>query len=127
MRLGKGLRFRFMRDRESDNLWIQDQQNPEQQNWQGHFNTPYSGFLTDYGLITRVLDQSTEKTVVIASGLAAYGTMAAGEFLTSEKYMRMVADRAPRGWEHRNVQVVFSTEVIGGNAGPPRILATHFW
>jgi hypothetical protein len=127
MRLGKNLRFRYMVDRASDLHWIQDQQNPAQQNWQGYLNAPYSGFLTDYGLITRVMDQSTEKMVVIASGIAAYGTMAAGEFLTSEKYMKMVADRAPKGWEHKNLQVVFSTEVIGGNAGPPRILATYFW
>jgi hypothetical protein len=127
MRLGKNLRFRFMMDRASDTQWIQDQQNPAQQNWQGHLNAPYSGFLTDYGLITRVMDQSTEKTVVIASGMAAYGTMAAGEFLTSERYMKMVTDRAPKGWDRKNLQVVFSTEVIGGNAGPPRILATYFW
>jgi hypothetical protein len=127
MRLGKNLRFRYMVDHATDLYWIQDQENPTQQNWHGYFNAPYSGFLTDYGMITRVIDQSTEKTVVIASGIAAYGTMAAGEFLTSEKYMQMVASRAPKGWGRKNLQVVFSTEVIGGNAGPPRILATHFW
>ena len=66
------------------------------------FSQPYSTFLQDYGIITRVLDPSTEKMVVIASGIASYGTMAAGDFLTQEKYMKMVADRAPSGWEHRN-------------------------
>jgi hypothetical protein len=127
MRLGKNLRFRYMVDRATGLHWIEDQQNPSQRNWQGYLNAPYSGFLTDYGLITRVVDQSTEKIVVIASGIAAYGTMAAGEFLTSEKYMQMVAARAPKGWGRKNLQVAFSTEVIGGNAGPPRILATYFW
>jgi hypothetical protein len=127
MRLGKNLRFRYMVDRATDLHWIEDQQNPTQRNWQGYLNAPYSGFLTDYGLITRVMDQSTEKMVVIASGIAAYGTMAAGELLTSEKYMKMIAARAPRGWGGKNLQIVFSTEVIGGNAGPPHILATYFW
>jgi hypothetical protein len=65
--------------------------------------------------------------VVIASGVASYGTMAAGDFLTQDKYMKMVADRAPAGWEHKNMQVVFSTEVISGNAGPPHILEMWFW
>jgi hypothetical protein len=127
MRLGKNLRFRYVADPDRDAHWIQDQRNPDRRDWQSHMNAPYSGFMTDYGLITRVLDASTEKTVVIASGIAAYGTMAAGEFLTSEKYMKMAADRAPKGWERKNLQVVISTEVIGGNAGPPRILAMHFW
>jgi hypothetical protein len=127
MRLGNNLRFRYVRDHDADLSFIQDQQNPTRRDWGVHFQQPYSSFLQDYGVITRVLDPSTEKTVVIASGIASYGTMAAGEFLTEEKYMRMLADRAPRDWAHKNLQVVFSTEVISGNAGPPRILATYFW
>jgi hypothetical protein len=127
LRLGKDLRFRFMAQQDPEMHWIQDQQRPDQRDWKSQMSAPYSGFLTDYGLITRVLDPDTGKTVVVASGIAAYGTMAAGEFLTSEKYIQMLARRAPRGWQRKNLQVVISTEVIGGNAGPPKILATHFW
>jgi hypothetical protein len=125
MRLDANLRYRYVRD--AGDFYIQDQQHPELRNWNVQFRQPYSAFLTDYGVITRVLDPSTEKMVVIASGIASYGTMAAGDFLTQEKYMKMLADRAPKGWERRNMQVVFSTEVISGNAGPPRILAMYFW
>ncbi len=127
MRLDSNLRFRYVRDREADNSYIQDQKSPGKMDWVVHYRQPYSGFLTDYGVITRVLDPTTEKMTVIASGIASYGTMAAGDFLTQEKYMKMLADRAPAGWEHKNMQVVFSTDVISGNAGPPRILATYFW
>jgi hypothetical protein len=127
MRLDANLRYRYVRDREADISYIQDQKDPSRRDWGVHFRQPYSTFLQDYGVITRVLDPSAEKMVVIASGIASYGTMAAGDFLTQEKYMKMVADRAPKGWEHKNMQVVFSTEVISGNAGPPHILATWFW
>lgn len=127
MRLDENLRYRYVRDRETDVNYIQDQKNPDRRDWAVHFRQPYSTFLQDYGVMTRVMDPSTEKMVVIASGLASYGTMAAGDFLTQEKYMKMVADRAPKGWERKNMQVIFSTEVISGNAGPPRILATWFW
>ena len=127
MRLDSGLRYRYVRDRDADWSYIEDQKNPSRRDWGVHFRQPYSSFLVDYGVITRALDPSTEKMVVIASGIASYGTMAAGDFLTQEKYMKMLADRGPKGWEHKNMQVVFSTEVISGNAGPPRILATWFW
>ncbi len=127
MRLGANLRYRYAREWEADNSYIEDQKNPGKKDWVVHYRQPYSGFLTDYGIISRVLDPTTEKMTVIASGIASYGTMAAGDFLTQEKYMKMLADRAPAGWEHKNMQVVFSTDVISGNAGPPRILATYFW
>jgi hypothetical protein len=131
MNLGAPLRFRYASKRDASGhngrAWIEDQQNPSQRAWTTDFNAPFSSFDEDYGIITRVRDTSTEQITVIASGIAAYGTIAAGEFLTNEKYMKMVADRAPKGWDRKNVQVVFSTRVINGNSGPPHILATHFW
>ena len=51
----------------------------------------------------------------------------AGEFVTEPRYLDMLAARAPRGWEKKNLQVVLATEVVRGNTGPPHILATHFW
>jgi len=95
--------------------------------WATDFDAPFSNFEQDSGIITRVRDPSTEQITVIASGIAAFGTIAAGEFLTNEKYMKMVADGAPSGWDRKNVQVVFPTRVINGNSGPARILATYFW
>jgi hypothetical protein len=122
MRLGAPLRFHYVTGGK-----IEDGQNPSRRDWVTNFDAPFSTFDQDYGIITRVVDPSTERVLVVASGIAAYGTIAAGEFLTSEKYMRMIAERAPAGWERGNLQVVFSTRVINGNSGPPRILATHFW
>jgi hypothetical protein len=63
----------------------------------------------------------------MASGIAAFGTMTAGDILTNEKYMEQVAARAPKDWSRKNVQVVFSTPIIGGVQGAPNILAIYFW
>ena len=55
------------------------------------------------------------------------GTLAAGEFVTEERYLAQLTARAPAGWENRNIQVVLGTELVNGVPGPPRILAQHVW
>jgi hypothetical protein len=126
MRLGGPLRFSYKRD-DTGRAWIEDRQNPSQQSWTNNFRAPFAAMNQDFGMIARFFDPTIERQVVIVSGIAAYGTIAAGEFLTNEKYMRLVASQAPKGWERKNIQAVFSTRVINGNSGPPEILATHFW
>ena len=56
MRLDANLRYRYVRDREADISYIQDQKNPDRRDWGVHFRQPYATFLQDYGVITRVLD-----------------------------------------------------------------------
>jgi hypothetical protein len=65
--------------------------------------------------------------VVTASGLAKFGTEAAGEFLTSRSYMEEITKAAPKDWDRKNMQIVIATDAVGRSAGPPRVLATHFW
>jgi hypothetical protein len=63
----------------------------------------------------------------VAAGIGAIGTMAAGEFLTDPQYFERLARQAPRDWEHKNVQVVITAQVINGHAGPPRVVTAAFW
>ena len=60
-------------------------------------------------------------------GIARYGTVAAGEFVTDDRYMRSLDQNGPSGWEHKNIQIVLATTVVNDNSGPPRILAVHTW
>ena len=78
----------------------------------------------DYAIVTRVFDPSTEKTV---AGIEAFGTLAAGEFVTEPEYVGVALSSAPRDWRRRNVQFVLTTKIIDGTPGPPRVLATHVW
>jgi hypothetical protein len=53
--------------------------------------------------------------------------MAAGEFVTSREQMDKIRASAPHDWQHKNIEIVLSTDVIDGLPGPPKVLATHFW
>jgi hypothetical protein len=55
------------------------------------------------------------------------GTQAAGEFLTNPEYFAEAVKRAPRDWSRRNMQIVISAKIMKETAGPPQVLAVHFW
>lgn len=120
-------RYRYTYRREGEYSFIHDSRNPSQREWGVQMQAPYSRFDVDYGVFSRVWDVTTEHWVVVASGIASYGTIAAGEFLTNPKHLAMLARQAPKGWERKSLQVVFQTRVLNGNAGPPQILAIHLW
>ncbi len=125
LRLTGPLRFSFLNS-QPHIYAIQDQQNASQ-TWVVDTRIPYMRQSDDYAVISRVKDATTDRTIVAAGGVAYWGTIAAGEFLTDPKYMEEVAKTAPSGWEHKNMQIVIGTRVIAGNCGPPRVLATYFW
>jgi hypothetical protein len=63
---------------------------------------------------------------VTVAGTTGFGTQAAGEFLTNEAYLEEALKQAPRDWQKKNMQVVLSTRVMSGTAGPPQVLAVDF-
>jgi len=127
LRLTGQLRFGFLRNQDTMVNRIQDRNDPQNPKWSDAMGAAYTDFKQDYAIVSRVMDPTTGRVVVTASGLAKFGTEAAGEFLTSRSYMEEIAKAAPKGWDGKNIQIVIGTDVIGRSAGPPRILATHFW
>ena len=87
------------------------------------------GWVTDedYALVTRIADPRTGRTVISAGGIAMYGTLAAGDFLTRPEQFREALREAPRDWARKNIQVVLETKVADGTPSPPHVLAAHFW
>jgi hypothetical protein len=61
------------------------------------------------------------------AGLGERGGAAATEFLTNPDYMDRFAAQAPRGWEHRNLEIVIETELANGDWGEPHVVAAHVW
>jgi hypothetical protein len=55
------------------------------------------------------------------------GTLAAGEFLVSERYMREAFGNAPAGWNQQNIQVLLKINMVAGASGPPKVVATYYW
>jgi hypothetical protein len=126
MRLTKDLRFTY-EPQENHVGAIRDRQTASNNRWTYDPNLPYSKITQDYAMVSRFVDPLTERMVVVVGGMGRDGTLAAGEFVTEPRYLEMLASRAPRNWEKKNLQVVLATDVVRGNTGPPRILATYFW
>lgn len=125
LRLTGPLRFSFQHP-QPHVFSITDQQNPST-DWKVDTAVAYMKQSDDYAIISRIKDPTTDRFVVVAAGVAYWGTISAGEFLTDPKYMEELAKTLPRGWEKKNLQVVIGTKVIAGNSGPPRVLAAHLW
>jgi hypothetical protein len=105
---------------------IDDRRNPNAVNWK--VMQPAAGAMTDdFAIVTRVFDPSTEKTVISVAGIEAYGTLAAGEFVTEPEYVGVALGAVRRDWRRKNVQFVLTTKIIDGTPGPPRVLASHVW
>jgi hypothetical protein len=127
LRLTSQLRFGFMRNPDTHTSWIEDRQNPHSIAWSHVMTDPYINVTNDYAIVSRAFDPLTGRVVVTASGLAKFGTEAAGEFLTDGSYLEEISRSAPRGWEHKNMQIVIGANTVGRRAGPPRVVATYFW
>jgi hypothetical protein len=127
LRLTGQLRFGFLRNPETMVNRIQDRNDPQNAQWSDDMGGPYANVKQDFAIISRVVDPTTGRMVVTASGLAKFGTEAAGEFLTSRSYMEEITKAAPKDWDRKNMQIVIATDAVGRSAGPPRVLATHFW
>jgi len=126
MRLAGPLRFSVECNHSGD-ARIVDKQSPSRSDWATSFNAPYLDVTRDYAVISRVRDPKTEQVAVMLGGIADWGTMAAGEFVSNPAQLRKIVPFAPKDWENKNLQVVISTDVIRGSSGPPNVLAAYFW
>jgi hypothetical protein len=120
------LRFYFESEGDLANF-VRDRQAPGKSDWKVVNTWPFPHPPTDYAIVSRVVNPTTEQTVVTIAGITGFGTQAAGEFLTSEAYLAEALKQAPRDWQKKNMQVVLSTRVMSGTPGPPQVLAVHFW
>jgi hypothetical protein len=69
MRPMSQLRFRFEGGNDVFGIrWIADRQNPARRDWAVNSALPYTEVSEDYAIITRVLDPTTGRMVVIAEG-----------------------------------------------------------
>jgi hypothetical protein len=126
-RLISNLRFTVERDSGGSIWFIRDRQNPSNRDWSINYSVPYLDVNKDYALLLRVRDPKTDQIVVVAAGLSAFGTAAAGKFLTDPNDMKKLAAIAPKGWETKNMEIVLSTEVIRGTSGHATVVASQFW
>lgn len=121
------LRFVFEKDSANATDFVRDRQHPENMEWKLTGAWPYWDVKTDYAIVSRIVDTTTDRPMVIAAGITHYGTMAAGEFLTNPEYFAEAAAKLPRGWQQKNLQFVLRVPVVNRAGGHPQVLAVQVW
>jgi hypothetical protein len=124
MRLLGPLRYRFT---QGPIAQIQDTKNPGNTDWLIDFSKPFSSITTDYAILARFHDATTDGPVMVIAGLGPYGTEAASEFAASPQYLAESLSKLPAGWENWNLEMVIKTNVIDGKAGPPMLVTATVW
>ena len=81
----------------------------------------------DYAIVSRVFHPDTHAMLVEIAGITQYGTDAAADLVSSPDLMAEVLNKAPRGWQQRNLQLVLHVKVIAGSPSSPKVVAAHFW
>jgi len=127
LRTADQLRFTFRKDSDEDIGMVHDSQHPENSQWKITRYWPYWEMPVDYAIVTRMVDTTSDRPVVIAAGLTQYGTLGAGEFITNAEYFSEAARGLPKDWPKKNLQIVLSVPVVNNISGRPRVLATHVW
>jgi hypothetical protein len=108
-------------------LQITDRKNHPGSPWTVDFRQPISAITHDYAIIARFQANMTDGEVMVIAGLGSGGTESASKFINSATYMKQMSNLAPRDWRTLNMEAVLETEVIGGRAGHPHIIAAEFW
>ena len=119
MRLASRLRYQLVPKTSTVNV-IQDSQHPSTQ-WSFDNMQPAIVNSTDYAVVASYFDRTIEQHVVIAAGIGKNGTMAAAEFVTTDRHLKgwLAEQKVPA---NKNVELVISTEVLDGE---PRASACH--
>jgi hypothetical protein len=121
------LRFTFEKDGARETDFVRDRQHPENTQWKLTGAWPYWDVKTDYAIVSRLVNTTTDRPLVIAAGITHYGTMAAGEFLSNPQYFAEAAAKLPAGWQQKNLQFVLRIPVVNRVSGHPQVLAVQAW
>ncbi len=124
MRLVGALRYRFT---PVPLVRVLDSRNPQNSDWMVDFSKPYTSISTDYAIVARYQDATTDGPVLVVAGLGPYGTEAASAFVSTPEYIEQIIKQAPAGWENKNLEMVIKSEVIDGKAGPPVLITAFVW
>ena len=124
MQLTSNLRYRFDESNPRKTS-IVDNASPGR-SWQLTINEK-GHVVKDFGLVTRLISSKTGQFTVTVAGIGAAGTEAATEVVSNTAYAREFLRDAPADWETKNMEIVIETTVTDTVAGPPHLVATHFW
>lgn len=128
LRLTRPLRYHFANDSAMSRLWIEDSKAPGQPRWVVDRGVQMkTNNYRDYAIVARFTDNNTGKVAVVIAGIGRGGTRVASEFLTNRADLTQLIYAAKQAGDKKNMEVVLSTEIIGGEPGSPKVEAAYFW
>ena len=128
LRLTHSLRYHFANDSEMNHLWIVDSTAPGKPRWVVDRGVQMStNNYRDYAIVARFTDSNTGKLTIIVAGVGRGGTRAAEELLTDNADLAQLNHEAQAAGNKENMEIVLSTQIIGGQPGMPKTEAIYFW
>jgi hypothetical protein len=125
LRLLKPLRFHFVNDASMTHFGIADAESKSPAQWiVDRTQQIATNNYNDYAIVARFTDATTGRLAIVAAGIGRGGTIAAGELLTDPAALAPVLRAAG---DKRNIELVLSTPIIGGEPGPPQVVASYAW
>lgn len=106
---------------------IEDSQHPDNLAWSLDNSQPYTSISTDYAILVRCHDQTTNGPILVAAGLGPWANEAASQFASSPRGLEKLDNKLPPGWSSKNIEVVLKTDVIEQEPGPTSVVAVHVW
>lgn len=125
MRLVSKLRYRFEERTQSKN-GIVDSLHPETV-WRFNNLQDAAATTRDYAIVASYFDTTIDQPVIVIAGIGKAGTEVASEFVTSDTALKEWLKETGQAQGKRNVELVLSTDVLDGKAGPPRVVAGSAW
>jgi hypothetical protein len=128
LRLTKPLRYHFANNPEMTELGVVDINAPTSTRWMVNRQQQMAtNNYVDYAIIARFTDSITGQVAIVVAGVARGGTIAAGEFLTDPNNLAQLMRAAKAAGNKKNMEIVLSTQIIGGEPGLPKMEASYFW
>jgi hypothetical protein len=128
LRLTQTLRYHFVNKPDMTELGIVDSAAPDQKRWiVNRAQQMATNNYRDYALVARFTDVTTGKLAIVVAGVSRGGTIAAGEFLIDPANQGQLQRIVASAGDRKNMELVLSTETIGGESGTPKVEAAYFW
>lgn len=128
LRLTKPLRYHFFNNADMTALGVVDSNAPSSTAWMvDRSQQMATNNYRDFAIVARFTDNITGKVAVVVAGVARGGTIAAGEYLTDPANLAQLMRAAKAAGNKKNMEIVLSTQIIGGEPGTPKLEASYFW
>lgn len=123
MDLVSNLHFAFLRE---DGEYMIREEIPGGRTWTTRAG-PAGKDVEDFAIVARLVDSKTGQFTITVAGIGPRGTQAAGEFVTSSRYLEEGMAHFPSDWQNRNLEILLQTTITDSMAGPPHVIATYAW